>query len=108
MTKAEFLSENTSLTVKIIGEIDHHGATLIRQEIDDMIIKTYPKRVTMDFSRVSFMDSSGIGLVLARYKLCSDFGIHLYVSGVDSSTGKILSLAGIKTIKDIQNQKVNL
>lgn len=100
MTKAEFLHDKSKLTVFLYGEIDHHGARQVRTHIDSQILKLMPRIVVMDFSHVTFMDSSGVGLVLARYKFCSDCGATLYVEGVDRHTGRILSLAGIKTIQN--------
>ncbi len=100
MTKAEFLHDKSKLTVFLHGEIDHHGARQVRTQIDSQILKLMPRIVIMDFTHVTFMDSSGIGLILARYKFCADCGTALYVEGVDRQTGKILALAGIKTIQN--------
>ena len=101
MSKVTFIQNKDTLRVHLQGEIDHHGARMVRTEIDSRILKTMPKAAVMDFAAVTFMDSSGVGLVLARHKLCADCGITLYVTGVDNHTGKILSLAGIKTIQNI-------
>ena len=98
MTKAEFFHDKSKLTVYLYGDIDHHGAQLVRTEIDNRILKTMPQLVIMDFSKVTFMDSSGIGLVLARSRFCTDCGATLYVENVDNQMSKILSLAGIRTI----------
>ena len=100
MTKVEFLQDKSKLTVFLCGEIDHHGARSIRAEIDNQILKSMPKLVVMDFSKVTFMDSSGIGLVLARSRFCTDCGATLYVENVDRQMSRILSLAGIKTIQN--------
>ena len=99
MTKAEFKHDKSKLTVLLYGDIDHHGARQVRAEIDNRILKHMPKLVIMDFSKVSFMDSSGIGLVLARSRFCTDCGATLYVENVDRQMSKILSLAGIRTIQ---------
>ena len=104
MTKAEFLQDKSKLTVFLCGEIDHHGARNIRAEIDNHILKYMPKLVIMDFSKVTFMDSSGIGLVLARSRFCTDCGATLYVENVDRQMSKLLALAGIKTIQTINKQ----
>ena len=104
MTKAEFLQDKSKLTVFLCGEIDHHGARSIRAEIDNQILKSMPKLVVMDFSKVTFMDSSGIGLVLARSRFCTDCGATLYVENVDRQMSKILALAGIRTIQTINKQ----
>lgn len=100
MTKAEFSYDKSKLTVFLHGEIDHHGAHQVRTEIDNRILKFMPKLVVMDFSHVTFMDSSGIGLILARSRFCTDCGASLYVENVDRQMSRILSLAGIKTIQN--------
>ncbi len=102
MTTADFSFDKNKLTVFLSGEIDHHGAAAIRADIDTHILKIMPRIVVMDFSKVTFMDSSGIGLVLARSKICADRGASLYVEGVDRQTGRILAIVGIKTIQNIR------
>ena len=104
MTKVTFSQEKSTLVVYLHGEIDHHGAQKVRTEIDNYILKTMPKVTLVDFQDVSFMDSSGVGLVLARHRLCADCGASLYVTGVDRNTGRVLALAGIKTIQRTESR----
>ena len=52
------------LTARIIGEIDHHTARMVREEIDSAAQKVKPLRLCLDFTEVPFMDSSGVGLIL--------------------------------------------
>lgn len=101
MASVEFKTEKNQLKVYFIGEIDHHGSWLVRDIVDAQILKVAPKIIILNFERVTFMDSSGIGLILARYKFSQNIGASLYVEGVGAQTKKILSLAGIKTIQDI-------
>ncbi len=98
MTGVDFKQDNNLLTVYLIGEIDHHGALTVNSTIDNMILKTMPKVVVLNFSQVTFMDSSGIGLTLARLNFCNGVGASLYVCSMDKPTSKILALAGIKSI----------
>lgn len=101
MTGVDFKTENGRLTIYISGEIDHHSAMKIKDSIDAQLLKLMPRVAVMNFENVTFMDSSGIGLVLARYKFCQNTGTSLYVAGVTRQTQKILALAGIKTINDV-------
>lgn len=96
MANAEFVFENNTLKIYISGEIDHHSASLIKDGIDAQILKYCPKTAVMNFEKVTFMDSSGVGLILARYKFAQNCGTNLYVQGINPKTEKILSLAGIK------------
>ena len=57
------------LTVRLSGELDHSEATRLRAEIDALIRETGAKRLILDLNGLDFMDSSGIGLIIGRYKL---------------------------------------
>ena len=57
-----------TLTAQLMGELDHHAAAKVRGDIDDTMDRYGAKNLIFDFSRVTFMDSAGIGVVLGRYK----------------------------------------
>ena len=97
--------KNSQLKIYISGEIDHHSAFSIKDVIDAQILSRSPQIAVMNFEKVTFMDSSGIGLILARYKFCQQCGTSLYVQGLSSQTQRVLSLAGIKTIREITSQE---
>lgn len=98
--KIEFDGE--TLYCRLSGEIDHHTSLPIRLETDDNIERCRPKNTVMDFSDVSFMDSSGIGLVMGRYKILSEFGGELEVTGLSSNSYKVMRLAGLDRIATIK------
>lgn len=83
------------LTAKLSGEIDHHRAPAIRKKIDSQTESLRPKELHLDFSGVSFMDSSGIGLIMGRYRQVSLVGGKLKVVNVPKNLYKIISLSGI-------------
>ena len=62
-------SSGSVVIAYLIGEIDHHTAGEVREKIDDTLMFVKPKTLILDFKNVSFMDSSGIGLVMGRYRL---------------------------------------
>lgn len=86
------------LTAKLYGEIDHHQAPAIRQKIDGQKESLRPKELHLDFSGVSFMDSSGIGLIMGRYRQVSLVGGRLKVVNVPHSLQKIINLSGIDSL----------
>ncbi len=86
------------MNVALSGEIDHHTAAAIRQEVDERAEKTKPAVLTLDFADVSFMDSSGIGLIMGRYKLIRALGGQLQVTGASGSMAKIMRLAGLEKL----------
>ena len=57
------------LTVYLKGEIDHHSAKAMREEIDKAIDFNMPSLLILDFTEITFMDSSGIGLIMGRHRL---------------------------------------
>ena len=91
----EIKTEKDVVTSFLSGEIDHHVALPIREKTDAAIISAHPKRVVLDFSGVTFMDSSGIGVILGRYNRASEKGGRVYITGESEYMRKILDMAGI-------------
>lgn len=89
------------IEARIIGELDHHTAAEIRKSIDESIERLRPKLLTIDFSGVSFMDSSGIGLIMGRYNTMKLFGGEVEVQNPSPSIEKILKLSGIEKLAKI-------
>lgn len=88
------MSEDT-LLINIEGEIDHHTAKFIRSEIDKAIFYYRPQNATMDLSAITFMDSSGLGLILGRYTQIVQLGGTFKLKNPTSQITKILVLAGV-------------
>lgn len=83
------------IAVYLSGEIDHHNAKKIRQDIDEAVERGLPTLLRMDFGGVEFMDSSGIGLVMGRYRLMQDLGGQLELCSLPAHIRKVMHLAGI-------------
>lgn len=94
--------DGETLYCRLSGKIDHHSALPIRLETDDKIENSRPKHTVLDFSQVTFMDSSGIGLVMGRYKLISELGGDLKITGLSNNSYRVMRLAGIDRIADIK------
>ena len=92
--------------VYLSGEIDHHSASLIRNGIDDAIIKKRPKYLVLNFKDVSFMDSSAIGLIMGRYKLMRSINGKLIVDDLSPSYIKIMRLAGLERLCELKESEV--
>ena len=73
----------------------------IREEVDGRLFKLVPRVLVLDFSSVSFMDSSAIGLILGRATLCEQLGCRVNLSGLSSSMMKLVRLSGIEKIKNL-------
>lgn len=94
------------LTAYLDGEIDHHNAKALRTQIDDMINRQRPKTLVLDFRGVTFMDSSGIGLVMGRYRQMQQLKSgSVQISGVSRQTAKVMRLAGLESLAKIEERK---
>lgn len=83
------------LTVALTGEIDHHTAKPMREELDRQLYRYHPEEMVLAMDGVGFMDSSGLGLILGRLALCRQFGCRLRVVGADERAKKIFALSGL-------------
>ena len=84
-------------TALLSGEIDHHWAAILREKIDERAAAAAPAILILDFSAVTFMDSSGIGLILGRHKLVSAMGGVVVVQKAPKDIKRMLSIAGIES-----------
>ncbi|MBQ7014845.1 MAG: anti-sigma factor antagonist [Clostridia bacterium] len=90
--------EETCVTAYISGEIDHHNAAQLRRKIDEAVEAAYPQILILDFGAVTFMDSSGIGLVMGRYKLMRDLCGRIDIQNAPRAIGKVMRMAGIEKL----------
>ena len=91
---------NNTLIVKFSGDVDNLVSETYKNKLETIINENKYKKVIMDFSSVTFIDSSGLGLILGRYNQLKKYNGSLYVSGVNKQTEKIFNIAGIWTIMD--------
>lgn len=87
-----------TMVVKLKGELDHHVAEQIRTDLDESIAKNRCKNLIFNLSDMKFMDSSGIGVIIGRYKKISQSGGKVSVVQVSEKVDKIFSLAGMYRI----------
>lgn len=88
--------ENNVLTAFLEGELDHDSAARIRTRLDGMCEAVKPKLLSLDFSGVSFMDSSGIGLVLGRYRQMKLLGGDVRVVNIPENMYRLFALSGLE------------
>ncbi len=91
----------STLIAKVSGELDHHLAGKIRDEADARIVKGSIRKLIFDFTDLNFMDSSGIGLVIGRYKLVKSRGGKVNIISCNPCVNKILHMSGIMRIIDV-------
>ncbi len=99
---ARIYYEEDKISVFLEGEIDHHSAAIIRAGIDDALLVNKPKELVIDFGSITFMDSSGIGLVMGRYKLMKSFGGKVVLTSLYGTNEKLMKLAGLERLQNIE------
>lgn len=87
-----------TLVVSLSGELDHHSAKELKNMIEELIKNRSVKNLIFDFSNLSFMDSSGIGVVLGRYKLISSIGGKTAIVSCNRTIDRLLMMSGINKL----------
>ncbi len=95
---AQIIYEKDRMTVRLEGDLDHHSAAIIRAGIDDAILVNRPKTLALDFGGITFMDSSGIGLVMGRYRLMQSLGGEIVMQNLPENIRKVMRLAGLERL----------
>ena len=90
--------QNDTLLVLLQGDIDHHTASAMRETIDRTAESCLPQKLVLDFSDVSFMDSSGVGLVMGRYRLIRSMGGSLEITGASARIRAMMKMAGLELL----------
>lgn len=96
-----FRIDGTDLTVRVPAELDHHTAEQIRKGSDRLIENSNIRRIIFDFQKTHFMDSSGIGMIMGRYKNMRFMGGTVVAVHANERVRRILTLSGIYKMIDI-------
>lgn len=99
----ELRQEPEKLTAFLSGELDHHHAKEIREAIDFAVREQFPPVVVLDFRHVTFMDSSGIGLIMGRSRLMEEYGGTLEIHNPSQQIRKVLRISGADRLAVIRN-----
>ncbi|EMS69826.1 anti-sigma F factor antagonist [Ruminiclostridium cellobioparum] len=94
----KLLRKGTTLVIRIMEDMDHHSAQYLRQKIDSEIIKSTVKNIIFDFSKVNFMDSSGIGIVVGRYKNIQKLNGRAAIVNANPKLMQIFEMSGVLKI----------
>lgn len=99
----EFKVIDNYLMIRMPDEIDHHRSVYISKVADQYIMNEKVGNIVFDFERTTFMDSSGIGIIVGRYKKISCFGGRVFAINADSQVRRILLLSGLNKIVEIMD-----
>ena len=99
--RVEYKFAPTGVEVLLFGELDHHAARESIAEIHAWLDQTMPSRLTLDMGHISFMDSSGIALILSLYKRMRAQGGSFSLRSLPPAVKRLLKAAGVERIVDL-------
>ena len=88
-------NDGRRVTAALYGDIDHHAARSMRQELDEVISHSCPETLILDLENVGFMDSSGIGLILGRLKAIRACGGDIIIKNARPNIAAVIKLSGL-------------
>ncbi len=95
----KYKKSSSGLTVYVYGELDECSAKPAKDILDKLLTDNLnTSKVIFDLSGLSFMDSTGIGLLIGRYKKLKQFNIPTYISGATVNAEKVIEIAGLYDI----------
>ena len=97
----DFKIIDNCLMIRLPEEVDHHGAGLICENADRYLLQKEVSNVVFDFEKTRFMDSSGIGIIMGRYRKIACFGGRVYAIHVDRQIERIFKLSGLNKIVEV-------
>lgn len=106
LTTDDFQVIDNCLFIRLPEEIDHHQAGFICQTADRYLCRKEVANVVFDFENTRFMDSSGIGIIMGRYRKISCLGGKVYVLHADQQIMRVLRISGIdKMVEVLEHEK---
>ena len=92
------ISEERRLTASVVGELDHHGAKAVMEELDRQIDAAMPRELTLDLKGLTFTDSSGIAVLLRAWKRMGQVRGTMRVRNTPEQAEKVFRAAGLQRI----------
>lgn len=92
------------LWIRMPRELDHHTVSGIRKEADQKLMSSAVEHMVFDFAQTEFMDSSGIGMIVGRYKQADCLGVSVIVIHMNRRIRKLLQLAGLETMIEFEQE----
>lgn len=88
-------NDGKRITAAFSGDIDHHAAREMRQELDEVITHSQPELLILDMEKVGFMDSSGIGLILGRLRAVRACGGDIIIKNARPEIAAVIKISGL-------------
>ena len=102
---SDWIREGETLRVRLDGEIDHCAAGKLREQIEKQLEDQAIRHLHLDFAAVSFMDSSGIGMIIGRYKTMASRGGRISAGGLHPPVDKLFRMGGLHRIVEVEEER---
>lgn len=99
-------NDGKRITAALYGDLDHHAAREMRAELDEVISRSRPELLILDFENVGFMDSSGIGLILGRTRSLKAVGGELLIKNARAEIEAVIKLSGLGNLIAARSRNV--
>jgi stage II sporulation protein AA (anti-sigma F factor antagonist) len=83
------------LVVRLCGELDHHSASIVRQTMETELDKGIYTHLVLNLADLDFMDSSGLGVILGRYKKVTQLGGKMILCSIRPSIYRLMEMSGL-------------
>ncbi len=105
--QAELEHYRNVLIVRLRGELDHHTADVVRYKMEDALLRGNVDHVILSLKDLQFMDSSGLGVILGRYKQVKGKGGKMVVCDINPNVHRLLELSGLFKILTVHDNERN-
>lgn len=97
----DLTTKDKVLIIRLVGELDHHTAEKVRQQVEQKIEVNSVRHILLNLEELTFMDSSGLGVILGRYKQITQLGGKMIICAISPSIYRLFELSGMFKILEI-------
>ncbi|MBE4910365.1 anti-sigma F factor antagonist [Bacillus luteolus] len=98
--------KNNVLCIRLAGELDHHTAEELRQRVTSKLEENKINHIILNLEKLSFMDSSGLGVILGRYKQIKNNGGEMVVCSISPAVKRLFDMSGLFKIIRLEQDEV--
>lgn len=99
---------NNVLVVSIFGEVDLSGTDALRDDVDEALDQYGVRTLIFDLASTEFIDSTGLGVILGRYKRVAGSGGRVYLAGARPQVQKVLELSGLPGLMEMGHSTASI
>lgn len=101
----DFEVKRDVLIIRLSGELDHHTAEELREKVTDTLEREAIRHIVLNLEGLTFMDSSGLGVILGRYKQIKNLGGEMIVCAVSPTVKRLFDMSGLFKIIRLENNE---